>query len=95
MLHAVMASVTVHVVPRAGEASVSRDGVGRLVVRVRAVPEGGRATEEARRALARAIGVAPSRIALRSGRRARTKVFAIEGMADDELSMRLRTTPRR
>jgi uncharacterized protein len=92
MLHAEMASVTVHVVPRAGVTSVSLDPDGRVVVRVRAAPEGGRATEEARRALAGALDVAPSRIAMRTGARSRTKVFAVAGLTDGEVAMRLRAT---
>lgn len=51
---------------------------GGLVIRVAAPPEKGRATEEARRALASALGVAPSLVSLRSGATARRKVFAVE-----------------
>jgi uncharacterized protein YggU (UPF0235/DUF167 family) len=88
MLHA-MATMSVRVVPRAGRASVSVEGDGRVVVRVRAAPEGGRATEEARRALAAALGVASWRIALRSGARSRTKLFGVEGLTTQELGMLL------
>ncbi len=56
---------------------------GGLVLGVAAAPVGGSATEEARRALARALGVAPSRVALHRGARSRTKVFAISGMDAD------------
>jgi uncharacterized protein YggU (UPF0235/DUF167 family) len=51
---------------------------GGLVIRVAAPPEKGRATEEARRALASALEVAPSLVSLRSGAAARRKVFAVE-----------------
>jgi uncharacterized protein len=90
-----MVTVTVQVIPRAGARSVSRDEAGRLVVRVRSAPEAGRATEEARRLLAETLGVAPSRIALRTGARSRTKVFAVDGLTDEVLAMRLRATPLR
>jgi hypothetical protein len=74
----------VRATPRGG-----RDGVeglealsdGRLVlkVRVRAAPEGGAATQAARRTLAGALGVAPAMVALRSGATARLKTFTIQG----------------
>ncbi len=48
-----------------------------LVVRVAAAAVEGRATDEARRALARAARVPASRVTLVSGARSRTKVFRI------------------
>jgi uncharacterized protein len=51
-----------------------------LLIRVAAPPVAGRATEEARRALARAAGVPASRVTLVSGERSRTKVFLIAGV---------------
>src|SRR6266545_2533152 len=48
-----------------------------LVIRVAAAPVGGAATEEARRALAKALGVTPSRVSLHRGERSRTKLFAV------------------
>ena len=86
-----MARITVRVVPRSGRASVEAGPDG-VVIRVRAAPEGGRATEEARRALAGAIGVPPSRVRLRTGARSRTKVFEVHGLSQAELEMRLRAT---
>jgi hypothetical protein len=88
MLHGDVAAVTVRVVPRSGRTGVVA-GPGGLVVRVRAAPEGGRATEEARRAVAAAAGVAPSAVRLRAGARARTKVFEVAGMDAAELERRL------
>jgi len=89
MLHGAMGSVTVRVVPRSGRTLV-QGGPDGVVVRVRAAPEGGRATEEARRALAEALGVAPSAVRLRAGARSRTKVFEVEGVDARELERRLR-----
>ena len=66
MLHRGMGLVTVRVVPRADRVSVELDDRG-IVVRVRAAPEGGRATEQARRALAEAQGVPGSAVALQRG----------------------------
>lgn len=71
----------------------SRPGVDveadRVVVRVAAPPVEGRATEEARRLLARALGVAPSAVSLRSGPRSRSKLFLVAGLVPDEVRARL------
>jgi uncharacterized protein YggU (UPF0235/DUF167 family) len=88
MLHVDVGAVTVRVVPRSGRTAVEV-APGGLVVRVRAAPEGGRATEEARRAIASAAGVAASAVRLRAGARARTKVFEVAGMDAGELVRRL------
>jgi hypothetical protein len=81
--------VEVHVRPR------SRAGwevVGeRLVVRVGAAPVGGAATDEARRVLAGALGVAPGRVSLRHGARSRVKVFAVAGLTVDRARAVLRS----
>ena len=54
---------------------------GRLVIGVAAAPVGGAATGEARRALAKVLGVAASKVKLERGARSRTKVFSIEGIS--------------
>jgi uncharacterized protein len=51
-----------------------------LVIRVKAAPEKGRATHEARRALAEALDVAPTAVSLRSGPTSRRKSFAVDGI---------------
>jgi len=86
-----MGAVTVRVVPRAGRTSVEVRELG-IVIWVRSIPEGGRATEEARRALARALGVPAPTVRLRTGARSRTKVFDIDGLDEPEAKMRLRAT---
>jgi uncharacterized protein YggU (UPF0235/DUF167 family) len=60
-----------------------------IVIRVHAAPQGGRATEEARRALAEALGVAPFEIVLRRGPRSREKVFQVRQMTRGEALQRL------
>lgn len=60
-----------------------------LVIRVAQVPEKGRATEEARRVLATALGVAPSAVTLRSGAAARRKTFVVQGLSSAETRTRL------
>lgn len=57
---------------------------GDLLLGVAAQPVGGAATEEARRALAKALGVAPSAVTVHRGPRSRTKVFAVSGLDADE-----------
>ena len=59
-----MASITVRVTPRSGRTEVEAGADG-VVIRVRAAPEAGKATEEAARALADALGVPPTRVRLR------------------------------
>ncbi len=91
MLHAGMGTVTVRVMPRSGRTAVE-GGPGEVRVRVRAAPEGGKATEEARRALAATLGIAPSRVRLLRGATSRTKVFEIEGFTAADLQVRLGAT---
>jgi hypothetical protein len=86
-----MGAVTVRVVPRSGRVAVEVGEQG-VTVRVRAAPEGGRATEQARRALADALHVAPSRITLVRGARTRVKTFEIAGLTADDLRVRLEAT---
>lgn len=89
MLHGDVVTVTVRVAPRSGRTAVEAGPDG-IVVRVRSAPEGGKATEEARRALAKALGVAPSAVSLRAGSRSRMKVFEIEGGSAKRLQRLLR-----
>jgi len=88
MLHVGMGTVTVRVMPRSGRTAVE-GGPDDLRVRVRAAPEGGKATEEARRAIASALDIAPSRVRVLLGATSRTKVFEIEGFTADDLRVRL------
>ena len=72
---------------RALETEVRQDD--QVAIRVHAPAESGRATEEARRALASALGIPPSWVALRSGARSRRKVFEVQGMASGDVLRRL------
>jgi uncharacterized protein YggU (UPF0235/DUF167 family) len=71
------ASIAVRVTPRAAADRIVEEG-GRIRIAVTAPPEGGRATDAARRLLAGALGVAPSRLRLLSGAAARDKVFRLD-----------------
>jgi uncharacterized protein len=86
-------SLIVRVVPRSTKVTkgagvqATADGI---VVRVRAAPEGGRATEETRKAVAAALGLPVSAVTLRRGRRSREKVFELAGMTEEQALQRLR-----
>jgi hypothetical protein len=68
---------TVHVKPGARTANAARRPDGSYDIAVTARPERGRATDAARRALADALGIAPSRLSLVIGAASRTKVFEL------------------
>jgi uncharacterized protein YggU (UPF0235/DUF167 family) len=91
MLHLDMATITVRVTPRSGR-TVVEGGAGGVIVRVRAAPEGGRATAEAARALAERLGVPKTRVRLRSGVRSRTKTFDVDGLSTRDIQQRLGRT---
>jgi hypothetical protein len=63
---------------------------GGLVIGVAAAPVGGAATEEARHALAKTLGVPSNRVSLHRGERSRTKVFAAAGVDAEEARAALR-----
>ncbi len=86
-----MGLVTVRVQPRSSRTAVELDERG-ILVRVRAAPEGGRATEEARRALAGVLRLPRSGVRLRRGARSRVKVFEVVGLDQRDVEMRLRAT---
>ncbi len=67
------------VTPRASRNEVrpSEEG-GPLRILVTAVPENGKATEAARKLLARHLDVAPSRLVLVQGAQSRTKTFRLD-----------------
>jgi len=71
----------VRVTPRSQTRSLEVAG-SVVSIHVRSAPEDGKASEEARRVLAKALGIAPSRVSLRSGARSRTKVFEVSGLEE-------------
>ncbi|MCC6306047.1 MAG: DUF167 domain-containing protein [Rhodobacteraceae bacterium] len=70
------ATLAVRVTPRAGREALLA-GEATIRIYVTAPPESGRATEAARALLARALGVAPSRLELLRGVASRDKVFRL------------------
>jgi uncharacterized protein YggU (UPF0235/DUF167 family) len=83
------AMLEVSVVARAGREQVGpyRDRV--LHVRVARPPSGGEANRAVIRAVAAALAVAPSRLVLLAGERARRKRLRVSGLSQAEVEARL------
>lgn len=81
--------VRVRLTPRASREQVTLLADGTLAVRVTAPPVDGRANEALERAVARALRVAPSRVALVRGARSRDKTLLIDGLDEQGLRDRL------
>ncbi|MBL9063516.1 DUF167 domain-containing protein [Tabrizicola sp.] len=71
------AAIAVRVTPNARRAGVDLVE-GQIRVAVTETPEGGKATEAARAALAKAMGVAKTRLKLVRGATARDKLFRLD-----------------
>ena len=72
------ARIAVRVTPRGGREALTRDDAGAIHIRVTAPPEDGKANAAVRKLLARALGIAPSRLTLTGGATSRDKVFRID-----------------
>ena len=81
--------VRVRLTPRAARTTVELLADGSLAVRVGAPPVDGRANAALVKAVARALGVAPSRVQLVRGERSREKTLRIDGLSARELRARL------
>jgi uncharacterized protein (TIGR00251 family) len=73
------AELRVRVTPRAGRNEIAGERGGALLVRVTAPPEGGRANKAVCRVIARALGIAPSRVTVLRGGASREKLVRVEG----------------
>ena len=69
------------VIPRAGRTAVGGRRDGALVVRVTAAPVDGAANQAVVDAVARALGVPPSAVAIERGQRGRRKVLSAPAAA--------------
>ena len=87
------AAIGVRVKPRSRPGLALRGDV--LTVSVASPPVDGRATDEARRALAAALRLPPSALMLRSGATSRRKVFVVHGLTAAEVERRLSSPSRR
>ena len=72
------ARLAVRVTPRGGRNELTVEPDGTIRIRVTAAPEDGRANEATRKLLARALGVAKSRLTLVGGATARDKLFRLD-----------------
>ncbi len=79
----------VRLTPRAAREEVALRPDGTLAVRVTAPPVDGRANEALERAVASALRVAPSRVALVRGARSRDKTLLVEGLDEQAVRERL------
>jgi uncharacterized protein len=82
------ASIAIIAKPRSRTAGIIVDDRG-IVVSVREPAHEGQANDACRRALAKALNVAPSRVMLVRGSRSKQKVFRIEGIAKEAIIARL------
>ena len=84
------AELRVRVTPRAvrNEVAGERDDV--VLVRVTAAPEGGKANAATCKLIARALGIAPSRVTIARGAGSREKSLRVEGVDQRRLRAALR-----
>jgi hypothetical protein len=80
------AELRVRVTPRAGRNEIAGEREGVLLVRVTVPPEGGKANVAVCRLIAKALGVAPSRVSILRGTGSREKVLRIEGVETARLT---------
>jgi uncharacterized protein (TIGR00251 family) len=85
-----MPDLELAVVPRAAADRVGPYDAGVLRVRVTRPPADGEANRAILKLVARALEVAPGRVTLVAGSRARRKRLRIDGIDDAELDQRLR-----
>lgn len=72
------ARVAVKVTPRGGREALSVADDGAIHIRVTAPPEDGKANAAVQKLLARALGLAPSRLTLVGGATSRDKLFRVD-----------------
>lgn len=71
-------TIAIRVTPAARKRGLSRDDDGGLCIAVTEAPEKGRATDAVRRMLAKALGIAPTRLTLLRGQTSRDKLFRVD-----------------
>ncbi len=81
--------VRVRLTPRAARPKVELRADGSLAVHVSAPPVDGQANAALVKAVAKALGLAPSRVLLLRGERSREKLLRIEGLDAGEIRARL------
>jgi uncharacterized protein len=81
--------VTVRLTPRASRERLAPGPEGGYVAHVTAPPVEGAANDALRRLVAKAAGVAPSRVSVVRGHRGRQKVVRIDGVDEADLRARI------
>ena len=84
-----MADIAVRLTPRAARDTIAPALGSGYAARVTAPPVDGRANDALRRLVAKRAGVAPSRVSIVKGEKARDKVVRVEGLDATELRERL------
>jgi uncharacterized protein len=87
----VPARITVRLTPRGGRNAIDGWDGETLRVRVASAPVDGKANDALMRLLAKALGLAPSRLNLISGAQARVKTIEVDGLSADEVRRALDT----
>jgi uncharacterized protein len=80
-----LSELRVRLQPRARRDEIAGERAGAVLVRVTAPPVDGKANDALCRLVARAAGVAPSRVTVIRGHTARDKVLEVEGVDPHEL----------
>jgi uncharacterized protein len=80
-----MAELRVRLQPRARRDEIVGERDGAVVIRVTAPPLDGRANDALCRLVAKHAGVAPSRVSVVRGHRARDKVLQVDGLEAEAL----------
>jgi uncharacterized protein YggU (UPF0235/DUF167 family) len=88
---AALSRLTVRLTPSGGADRIdgaARDGDGKLILkaRVRAAPEDGKANAALEKLIAKALGVAKSKVTVARGATARLKQLDIDGVCDAEIA---------
>lgn len=83
------AVIQVKVIPNAAQNKIERWQDGILRIRIRAVPEKGKANEALLALLAEELKIPKSALKIVSGHSARIKRVSIEGLTKDEITIRL------
>ncbi len=81
--------LSVRLTPRAARERLAAGPDGGYVARVTAPPVDGAANDALRRLVAKAAGVAPSRVTVVRGQRSRQKVVRVDGVAEADLRARI------
>lgn len=76
---------TVHVQPRASRCEICGPKEGELRLRLTSPPVDDAANRQCVELIAKALGVAKSKVSIRSGAKSRHKVVAVEGVGEEEL----------